>query len=173
MDQFCVPFYIFLRCVELYEIEEANQKRAPNSKTILGGCRLVIPRGLFPDNCHFIWNQQFFVFFKRLEYSSWRIKLEIFLNLETFFRLSFCEFLANWEFPASKIYLTAPVIRLNGSTGLSYYKKWVPYSKTILGVCWLIIPRGLFTNNCHFKWLLGFFVFSKRLEEVISITNLK
>ena len=86
-------FYIFLRGVELYEIEQANHKRAPNSKTILGVCRLVIPRGLFPDNCHFIWNQHFFVFFKRLEYSSWRIKLEIFLNLEKFFRLSFCEFL--------------------------------------------------------------------------------
>ena len=86
-------FYIFLRGVELYEIEQANHKRAPNSKTILGVCRLVIPRGLFPDNCHFIWNQHFFVFFNRLEYSSWRIKLEIFLNLEKFFRLSFCEFL--------------------------------------------------------------------------------
>ena len=103
MDQFCVPFYIFLRCVELYEIEEANQKRAPNSKTILGGCRLVIPRGLFTNNCHFIWHQQFFVFFKRLEYLSWRIKLETFLNLETFFRLRFfANFLRTWNFRQTK-----------------------------------------------------------------------
>ena len=103
MDQSCGPFFIFLRSVELYEIEQANHKRAPNSKTILGVRRLVIPRGLFPDNCHFIWNQHFFVFFKRLEYSSWRIKLEIFLNLEKFFRLHFFRIsLRTWNFRQAK-----------------------------------------------------------------------
>ena len=80
-------FYIFLWGVELYEIILANWKRAPNSKTILGVCGLVIPRGLFTNNGHFIWNHHFFVFFERLKLSWKIIELEIVFSLETFSRL--------------------------------------------------------------------------------------
>jgi len=133
------PFYIFLRGVELYKIEQANQKRAPNSKTILGVRRLVIPRGLFPDNCHFIWNQHFFVFFKRLEYSSWRIKLDIFSNLETFLDYVLWQLqLFDWIAHQSNLIIKngCPIQKQSlASVGWSYQEVCSPII-AILSGCW-------------------------------------